>query len=77
MLIPVRVTIPRVGKGLGAPRCEYAEVPFGEIARAAALAMTDSCADLETRIALCAACEAAENAGYFDRMEEPGWKKER
>ena len=71
MLIPVRVTIPRVGKGLGEPRCEFAEVPMGEIVRAAALAMTDGCADPEMRIRLRAACEAAEKDGRFARVEEP------
>lgn len=69
MLIPVRLVIPREGKGLGAPRAEFAEVPMGEVVRAAALAMTDGCADPDLRIRLRAACEAAEKDGRFAREE--------
>lgn len=71
MLIPVRVTIPRVGRGLGEPRCEFAEVPMGVIVRAAAQAMTDGCQDPDLRIRLRAAMEAAEKDGRFARVEEP------
>jgi len=70
MLIPVRMVIPRTGNRLGEPRCEYADVPFGEIARAAALAMVESCADPDLRIRLREGYEQANRAGRFGRMEE-------
>ena len=70
MLIPIRMVIPRNGNRLGEPRCEYANVPFGEIVRAAALAMVESCADPETRIRLREGYEQADRAGRFGRREE-------
>ena len=70
-MIPIRMVIPRVGRELGAARIQSAEVPMGEIVRAAALAMTDGCPDPDLRIRLRAAYEAADKDGRFARMEEP------
>ena len=70
MMIPVRVVIPRVGRKLGTPRYEYADVPIGRIARATALAAIDNCKDPEMQIQLREAFEAADKDGKFDCMEE-------
>lgn len=75
MLIPVRVTIPRVGKGLGTPKSEFAEVPWGEVVRAAAQAVTETCSDLELRILMREALEAAEKAKAFRNLKEETWQK--
>ena len=70
MLIPVRVVIPRDGKRLGVPRKEFAEIPRGEVVRAAAQAVTETCSDLGLRILMREAYEAAEKAKVFRKLKE-------